>query len=127
MLLSEIKQHLETVIDCPDWSVGCVHQEQEESIAILGIPRLFPGTLQQNQSYGEKTIALIVRSNSEVKAEETAQKIYTYFFDQPQQIKDKSIVQCILGSDTPINVEPLPAHGIVYRIEVQIIYRKGDK
>ena len=126
MLLGDIKQHLQSITECPDWSIGCIHSDQPKSIAVLGKQGLLQAVQSYEQSYASKTIELVIRWNDEAEAEQTAQQLYDFFLAQPNTIGTWKIVQCSLPYDTPVNMQPLPDNGIEYRIEVMITYRKGE-
>ena len=126
MLLGDIKQHLQTITECPDWSIGCIHSDQPKSIAVLGKQGVLQAAQSYEQSYASKTIELVIRWNEEAEAEQTAQQLYDFFLAQPDMIGTWNIVQCALPYDPPVNMQPLPDNGIEYRIEVMITYRKGE-
>lgn len=126
MLLGDIKQHLQTITECPDWSIGCIHSEQPNSIAVLGKQGVLQAVKSYEQSYASKTIELVIRWNDEAEAEQTAQQLYDFFLAQPATIGTWNIVQCALPYDTPVNMQPLPDNGMEYHIEVMITYRKGE-
>ena len=126
MLLSDIKQHLQSITECPDWSIGCIHSYKPKSIAVLGKQGVLQSVQSYEQSYASKTIELVIRWNDEAEAEQTAQQLYDFFLAQPDTIGIWNIVQCALPYDTPVNMQPLPDNGIEYRIEVMITYRKGE-
>ena len=75
MLLGDIRQHLQTITECPDWSIGCIHSDQPKSIAVLGKQGVLQAVHSNEQSYASKTIELVIRWDEEAEAEQTAQQL----------------------------------------------------
>lgn len=129
MLLKDIKNYMQTKIECPYWSIGMIDVAKEKSIAILGsshdaLPIAMGGT--HNSTYKRKTVEIIIRWNNEDEAEVKAQQIYDMFAQQPKILNGTELVSCIVRNDTPVNIESLLQEAIEFRLELTITYKEKE-
>lgn len=109
MLLSEVKDYLKTIIDCPQWYTGKIDASKEQCIGIYGIqskaPQIAIGGLE-NTSYSTKGISILIHWSKNINdAERKAQEIYdSLLFNQDARIGEHKIIKFDMKVSEPISV-----------------------
>ncbi|MFT8347686.1 minor capsid protein [Clostridium saccharoperbutylacetonicum] len=125
MLLSEVKDYLKTVIDCPQWYTGKIDGTVEQCIGIYSTngpsSNIALGGLA-NTSYSTKAISILVHwgKNSNT-AEQKAQEVYNALFGQSASIGGKKVTKFNMRSSEPVGVGT-DANGIFEYVMEVIIY-----
>lgn len=128
MLLKEIKEYMQTFIDCPNWNIGAIDTSQEKSITIITkqgpVNQIAVGGLLHT-SYKSKTIEVILRwTNDYEEAENKAEDVYNLFLTQPEEIGHVQIISSTMKHNTPVIVETALPNTIEFRVETTLTYRK---
>lgn len=109
MLLSEVKDYLKTIIDCPQWYTGKIDATKEQCIGVYGIqgkaPNIAIGGLE-NTSYSNKGISILVHwSKNVTSAEKKAQEVYdSLFCNQDAVIGGHKVIKFDMKMSEPISV-----------------------
>lgn len=108
MLLSEVKDYLKTVIDCPQWYSGKIDGTIEQCIGIYSIkgpsPNIALGGLT-NTSYSTKAISILVHwGKNSTTAEQKAQEVYNALFGQSAVIGGKRVIKFDMKYSEPTGV-----------------------
>ncbi|NAS18615.1 hypothetical protein GND98_012235 [Clostridium butyricum] len=109
MLLSEVKDYLKTIIDCPQWYTGKIDATKEQCIGVYGIqgksPNIAIGGLE-NTSYSTKGISILVHWGKNIKtAEQKAQEVYNCLFcNSDAVIDDKRVIKFDMKMPEPISI-----------------------
>ncbi|WP_244832955.1 minor capsid protein [Clostridium sp. BJN0001] len=109
MLLSEVKNYLKTVIDCPQWYTGKIDATKEQCIGIYGIQgvklNIALGGLN-NTSYSTKGISILVHwSKNVTSAEKKAQEVYDCLVcNKNKIIGGHKIIKFDMKSSEPIEL-----------------------
>lgn len=125
MLLSEVKDYLKTVIDCPQWYSGKIDATVEQCIGVYSVkgpaPNIALGGLT-NTSYSTKAISILVHwgKNSNV-AEQKAQEVYNALFGQNAVIGGKRVIKFDMRTSEPIGVGT-DGNGIYEYVIETVIY-----
>lgn len=125
MLLSEVKDYLKTVIDCPQWYTGKIDGTVEQCIGIYSTkgpsPNIALGGLA-NTSYSTKAISILVHwgKNSNT-AEQKAQEVYNALFGQRAIIGGKQVKKFDMRNSEPIGIGT-DSNGIYEFVIETVIY-----
>lgn len=125
MLLSEVKDYLKTIIDCPQWYSGKIDGTVEQCIGIYSvkgpIPNIALGGLA-NTSYSTKAISILVHwgKNSNV-AEQKAQEVYNDLFAQSAVIGGKRVIKFDMRTSEAVGVGT-DSNGIYEYVIETVIY-----
>lgn len=125
MLLSEVKDYLKTVIDCPQWYTGRIDGTVEQCIGIYGVegpkPNIALGGLA-NTSYSTKAISILIHwgKNSNT-AEQKAQEVYNVLFGQSATIGGKRVIKFDMRTSEPVPVGT-DSNGVFEFVIETIIY-----
>lgn len=128
MLLSQVREYLKTVIDCPQWYCGKIDSTVEQCIGIygkqVGTPNIALGGLA-NTSYSTKAISILVHwTKNNDTAEQKAQEVYNALFGQSATIGGKRVVKFDMRTSEPVGVGT-DSNGIFeYVIETVIYYER---
>ena len=128
MLLSEIREYLKTIIDCPQWYIGKIDNSKEQCIGIysrIGLaPNIAIGGLE-NTSYATKAISILVHWTKNCNAAEIkAQEVYNSLFCQGATIGGKRIIKFDMRTPEPISVGTDSNGVFEFVIETVIYYER---
>lgn len=126
----KVKDYLKTVIkDCPKWYTGAMDQNQEKAIAIYSNRRQLDkiSNFKNLQSYGILPITLLLRwtknyNTAEIKANDIFELLdcSSFFIDNY-----RCNINCLY--DGPIDLGPDENGVYKFSIELNLLYRKGEK
>lgn len=128
MLLSEIREYLKTIIDCPQWYIGKIDNSKEQCIGIYNrigpAPNIAIGGLE-NTSYATKAISILVHwtKNCNV-AEIKAQEVYNSLFCKDGTIGGKRIIKFDMRTPEPISIGTDSNGVFEFVIETVIYYER---
>lgn len=128
MLLSEVRDHLKTKTDCPQWYIGKIDGSKEQCVGIYNVqgppPNIALGGLA-NTSYSTKAISILVHwGNNEDKAEQKAQEVYNILFGQDATIGGKRVIKFDMRTPEPVSVGTDSNGVFEFVIETVIYYER---
>ena len=126
----KVKDYLKTVIqDCNNWYIGSIDENQEKAIAIYANRRQLESLskFKDLQSYGILPITLLLRWTKNYNTAETkADDIYELLDCSSFFIDDyRCNINCLY--DGPIDLGPDTNGVYKFSIELNLLYRKGEK
>lgn len=126
----KVKDYLKNVIkDCEKWYIGAMDQNQEKAIAIYSNRRQLDkvSNFKNLQSYGILPITLLLRWTKNYNTAETkANNIYELLDCSSFFIDDyRCNINCLY--DGPIDLGPDENGVYKFSIELNLLYRKGEK
>lgn len=126
----KVKDYLKNVIkECEKWYIGSMDQNQEKAIAIYSNRRKLDkiSNFKNLQSYGILPITLLLRWTKNYNAAETkANNIYELLDCSSFFIDDyRCNIDCLYGG--PIDLGPDENGVYKFSIELNLLYRKGEK
>lgn len=127
---AKVKDYLKTIIkDCFNWSTGTIDDNQEKAIAIYANRRQLEKTsnFKNLQTYGILPITLLLRWTKNYNIAETkANNIYELLDCSSFFIDDyRCNINCLY--DGPIDLGPDTIGVYKFSIELNLLYRKGEK
>ena len=126
----KFKDYLKNIIkDCPVWSIGAMDENQEKAIAIYSNRRQLDSLSKYKnlQTYGILPITLLIRWMKNYNTAETkANDIYELLDCSSFFIDDyRCNINCLY--DGPIDLGPDKNGVYKFSIELNLLYRKGEK
>ena len=126
----KVKDYLKTVVkDCPKWYIGAMDQNQEKAIAIYSNRRQLDkvSNFKNLQTYGILPITLLIRWTKNYNTAETkANNIFELLDCNSFFIDDyRCNINCLY--DGPIDLGPDENGVYKFSIELNLLYRKGEK
>lgn len=126
---TKIKDYLKTVIECPDWFIGKMDENQEQAIAIYANKRQLEDNskFKHLKTYGILPVTLLLRWTKYYNtAEEKANKIYELLDCSSFFIDDyKCSIECLYNG--PIDLGTDENNVYKFSIELNLLYRKGGQ
>lgn len=125
MLLSEVREYLKTIIQCPQWYCGKIDDSKEQCIGIYNVqgpvPNIAIGGLE-NTSYATKAISILIHWTKNCNtAEQKAQEVYNALFGQSVTIGGKRVIKFNMRTPEPVSVGT-DSNGVFEFIIETIIY-----
>ena len=125
----KVKDYLKNVIkECEKWYIGSMDQNQEKAIAIYSNRRKLDkiSNFKNLQSYGILPILLLRWTKNYNAAETKANNIYELLDCSSFFIDDyRCNIDCLYGG--PIDLGPDENGVYKFSIELNLLYRKGEK
>ena len=126
----KFKDYLKNIIkDCPVWSIGAMDENQEKAIVIYSNRRQLDSLSKYKnlQTYGILPITLLIRWMKNYNTAETkANDIYELLDCSSFFIDDyRCNINCLY--DGPIDLGPDKNGVYKFSIELNLLYRKGEK
>lgn len=126
---TQIKDYLKTIIECPNWFVGKMDENQEQAIAIYANKRQLEDSskFKQLKTYGILPVTLLLRWTKYYNtAEEKASKIYELLDCSSFFIGDYNCsIECLYNG--PIDLGTDENNVYKFSIELNLLYRKGGQ
>ncbi|MBS4534977.1 hypothetical protein GOQ29_05015 [Clostridium sp. D2Q-14] len=129
MTITDFKDWLKGIIDCPNWSAGGLRDDKEKSIVIYNgnsfiNPMAIGGV--QNSSYKGKGIRILVHWNKNVKDSELkAQEVYNALHGLTNvEIAGQRVIQFNIRDPNPIYLGIDDSGIYEYVIDLEIIHER---
>lgn len=129
MTISDFRDWLKTLIDCPNWSSGGLRTTDEKAIVIYNgqafVNPMAIGGLQ-NSSYKGKGIRILVHWNKNVRESELkAQEVYSTIYGLTNvEIAGKRVIKFNMRDPEPIYLGVDESGIYEYVIDLEIIYER---
>ena len=129
MKLNHIKDYLKQHIECPNWYVGKIDENQEYCIGVFPTVPIAPvmaiGGIQ-NTSYATKAVSLLIHwGKSSPIAEEKAQEVFDLLFGQNPVIGGKQVIKFDFRTAEPVGVGTDNKGIYEYVVNFIVYYQKG--
>lgn len=129
MTLAGVKGYLKQHIECPNWYVGKIDENQEYCIGVFPTAPVSPvmaiGGIQ-NTSYATKAVSVLVHwGQAATPAEEKAREIYDLLFGQNPIIGGKQVIKFDFRTAEPVGLGTDSKGIYEYVINFIIYYQKG--
>ena len=129
MTISDFRDWLKTLIDCPNWSSGGLRATDEKAIVIYNgqafINPMAVGGLQ-NSSYKGKGIRILIHWNKNVRDSELkAMEVYNVLYGLTDvEIANKRVIQFNMRDPEPVYLGVDDSGIYEYVIALEIIYER---
>ncbi|BFH66010.1 hypothetical protein J27TS7_08550 [Paenibacillus dendritiformis] len=128
MTLTQVRDWLKTVIECPQWYIGKIDGSKPQCIGLYnttGAPvRLAVGGVEAT-GYQVKAVSILIHWGKNANlAEQKAQEVYAALFGQTATIGGKRVVMFKMPQAEPISVGTDSEGVYEYVIEAHIYYER---